>query len=115
MVAFGCCERLDGLRNDVLQGMTFGVSDKRDKTLPKFLQEMEEKERSRTGLTSLKILETKNFGFCISLPLKISKAVKLPEDYERRQTLSNEERYSTPALAQAENRIIRASQVLFIT
>ena len=111
MFSFDVDTRIDGLRNDVLNGVTWGVQDKRDKTLPKFLMDMQSVEREKLDLPNLKIVETKNFGYVISIPRRLLSKMTLPSDYERRQTLSNEERYTTPELLDAENRIVRASEV----
>ena len=63
----------------------------------------EEKERDRTGITNLKIRFNNVFGYYI----EVSKGnvARVPEDYERRQTLANAERYSTPQLKEWEQRV----------
>ena len=81
---------------------------------------IEARERTRTGISSLKVKFNNVFGYF----LEISKAnVKsVPEDYERRQTLTNAERYTTPELKEyeakvlgAEERIAEIEQQLFLT
>ena len=65
-----------------------------------FLLELEQRERERTGLSSLKVGYNRVHGFYI----EISKAaaVAVPEDYIRRQTLKNAERFITPELKSYE-------------
>lgn len=68
----------------------------------------EEKERERTGIANLKIRFNNVFGYYI----EISKGnvSRVPDDYERRQTLANAERYSTPQLKEWERRILGADE-----
>jgi len=67
---------------------------------------IERRERERTGIGSLKVKYNKVFGYYI----EVSKANidRVPEDYERRQTLTNAERYVTPELKDLESRILSA-------
>jgi DNA mismatch repair protein MutS len=73
-----------------------------------FLAGMEERERRRTGIGSLKLRFNSVFGYYI----EISRANLhlVPADYERRQTLANAERFSTPELKQYEARILDAQE-----
>ncbi len=73
-----------------------------------FLAQMEQRERERTGITSLKIRFNSVFGYY----LEISKANQhlAPADYERRQTLVNAERFTTPELKQYESKILDAQE-----
>ncbi|HKV81257.1 MAG TPA: DNA mismatch repair protein MutS [Candidatus Sulfotelmatobacter sp.] len=73
-----------------------------------FLAQMEERERERSGISSLKVRFNSVFGYY----LEISKANLhlVPPDYERRQTLSNAERFSTPELKQYEAKILDAQE-----
>src|SRR6266568_3848146 len=73
-----------------------------------FLAQMEQRERERTGITSLKIRFNSVFGYY----LEISKANQhlAPADYERRQTLVNAERFTTPELKQYESSILDAQE-----
>ncbi len=79
-----------------------GVATSAKQTIAAF----EEKERSRSGISNLKIRFNNVFGYYI----EISKGnvSKVPEDYERRQTLANAERYSTPQLKEWEQKILGA-------
>src|SRR5258708_4756733 len=69
-----------------------------------FLVEMEQRERQRTGISSLKVRFNSVFGYY----LEISKANPhlAPADYERRQTLVNAERFSNPELKQYDTNIL---------
>ncbi|MBX6352376.1 MAG: DNA mismatch repair protein MutS [Thermoflavifilum sp.] len=71
-----------------------------------FLAELEQKERDRTGIRSLKVGYNKVFGYYI----EVSKAnlSLVPDDYERRQTLTGGERFVTPELKAWEARILGA-------
>ena len=73
-----------------------------------FLAEMEERERARTGIASLKVRYNSVFGYY----LEISRANLhlVPPDYERRQTLVNAERFITPELKQYEAKILDAQE-----
>ncbi len=66
----------------------------------------EENERVRTGISNLKIRFNGVFGYFI----EISKGnlSRVPEDYERRQTLANAERYTTPELKEWEQKVLGA-------
>ena len=65
-------------------------------------------ERARTGIASLKVGYNKVFGYFI----EISNANRhlVPDDYQRRQTLTGGERYVTPALKEYEERILTAAE-----
>jgi DNA mismatch repair protein MutS len=73
-----------------------------------FLAQMELRERERTGIASLKIRFNSVFGYY----LEISKANLhlVPPDYERRQTLVNAERFTTPELKEYESKILDAQE-----
>src|SRR5229473_2899644 len=73
-----------------------------------FLVQMEQRERERTGISSLKVRFNSVFGYY----LEISKANQhlAPADYERRQTLVNAERFTTPELKQYESNILDAQE-----
>ncbi|MGB4988060.1 MAG: DNA mismatch repair protein MutS, partial [Pyrinomonadaceae bacterium] len=68
----------------------------------------EENERTRTGIANLKIRFNNVFGYYI----EVSKAniARVPDDYERRQTLANAERYTTPQLKEWEEKILGAEE-----
>ncbi len=68
----------------------------------------EEAERQRTGIGSLRVKFNGIFGYFI----EISKAnlARAPEDYERRQTLTNSERFTTPQLKEWESKVLGAEE-----
>jgi DNA mismatch repair protein MutS len=69
---------------------------------------LEARERARSGISSLRIRYNGVFGYFI----EVSKAasVRVPADYERRQTLANAERYTTPELKSWETRVLGAEE-----
>ncbi|MBL1209479.1 DNA mismatch repair protein MutS [Geminocystis sp. GBBB08] len=75
-----------------------------------WLANLEVTERQRTGVANLKVGYNKTFGYYISMPR--SKAELAPENYQRKQTLLNEERYITAELKEKENRILNAKDDL---
>ncbi len=76
-----------------------------------WLANFEMTEKQRTAINNLKLGYNKTFGYYISIPR--SKAEQAPNDYIRKQTLVNEERYITPELKERETRIERAKEDLF--
>jgi DNA mismatch repair protein MutS len=71
-----------------------------------FLLDLEQRERSRSGIANLKIGYHRVHGYF--LEVSRSQASQVPEDYQRRQTLKNSERYTTVELQQFENRVLNA-------
>jgi DNA mismatch repair protein MutS len=73
-----------------------------------FLAQIEQRERQRTGIASLKVKFNSIFGYY----LEISKANShlAPPDYERKQTLVNAERFTTPELKEYESKILDAQE-----
>jgi DNA mismatch repair protein MutS len=65
-------------------------------------------ERARTGINSLKVGYNRVFGYYIEVTN--THGHKIPEDYQRRQTLTGAERYITPALKEFEERILNAAE-----
>ena len=74
------------------------------------LTEIEAKEQARSGFRKLKIGYNKVFGYYIELPR--SAADSVPEDYIRKQTLANCERYITQELKELENALLTAKDSL---
>jgi len=72
--------------------------------------EIEQKERQRTGIKSLKIGYNKVFGYYIEVTK--SNIENIPSDYIRKQTLSNAERYITPELKELEEEVLHADERL---
>lgn len=71
---------------------------------------LEERERLRTGIKSLKVGFNKVFGYYIEITR--SNLDHVPEDYTRRQTLANAERYITPELKEYEDLVLGAQERL---
>ena len=69
---------------------------------------IEERERERTGIGSLKVRFNSVFGYYLEITRSNLKAV--PPDYERKQTLVNAERYTTPELKELEGKILTAQE-----
>ncbi len=68
-----------------------------------WIASLETTERTRSGISTLKVGYTKAFGYYISVSR--SKSAQAPDDYIRKQTLTNEERYITPELKECEARL----------
>ncbi|MBS0017182.1 MAG: DNA mismatch repair protein MutS [Arthrospira sp. SH-MAG29] len=75
-----------------------------------WIANLEIQERERTGISTLKVGFNKTFGYYISITR--SKSDQAPDDYIRKQTLTNEERYITPELKEREARILTAKEDL---
>ncbi len=73
-----------------------------------FIAGIEAKEREKTGIASLKVGYNRVFGYFIEVTK--SQASKVPDDYVRKQTLVSAERYVTPALKEAEAKILSAQE-----
>lgn len=73
-----------------------------------FLLEMEEREKARTGLSTLKVGYNRVHGFYIEISR--AQAEHAPTDYIRRQTLKNAERFITPELKRYEDRALSSRE-----
>ena len=95
VIATGVNQELDGLRD-------------LSRNSKQYLAQVEQRERERTGIGSLKVKFNSVFGYYI----EISKANQhlAPTDYERKQTLVNAERYATPELKEYESKILDAQE-----
>jgi len=71
-----------------------------------FLVELERREKERTGIPNLRVAYNQVHGYYIEVTN--SYAGKVPDDYRRRQTLKNAERYITPELKQFEDKALSA-------
>jgi len=71
-----------------------------------FLIDLETRERTRTGIGNLRVEYNKVHGFYIEVTR--GQTDKVPDDYRRRQTLKNAERYITPELKTFEDRALSA-------
>ena len=76
----------------------------------KWLTELEEQDRERTGIKNLRIKYNKVFGYYFEVTNSYKDMV--PEDYIRKQTLANAERYTTPRLKELEDTILNAEDKL---
>lgn len=91
VIAPGYSEELDELR-DLAQGAS------------SFLDALEQRERARTGISTLKVNYNKVHGFYIEVSRANSALV--PPDYVRRQTLKNNERYIIEELKEHEDKVL---------
>ena len=94
-IAKGYSEELDELR-----GLAFSGKD--------YLNKMLERETERTGITSLKIAANNVFGYYIEV--RNTHKDKVPEEWIRKQTLVNAERYITEELKEYEGKILGAEE-----
>jgi len=76
-----------------------------------WLLSLEEKDRERTGIKNLKIRYNKVFGYYYEVTNSYKDLV--PEDYIRKQTLANAERYTTKELKEMEDTILNAEDKLY--
>jgi DNA mismatch repair protein MutS len=83
---------------DVLRDLSDGATE--------FLAQLEQREKDRTGIHSLKVGYNKVHGFFIEMSR--TAAVDVPDDYIRRQTLKNNERFITEELKQHEQKVLSA-------
>ena len=73
-----------------------------------FLLALEARERARTGIATLKVEYNRVHGFYIEVSQ--AQSVNVPDDYRRRQTLKNAERYITPELKTFEDKALSANE-----
>lgn len=95
VIALGYDAELDELR---------GLSQNADQ----FLLDLEQRERQRTGISTLKVAYNKVHGYYIEVGRV--HADKIPPDYARRQTLKGAERYITPELKSFEDKVLSAKE-----
>ena len=95
LIKEGYHEELDRLR-----GLVRGGRD--------WIATLQKEERERTGIPNLKVGYNKVFGYYIEVTKAHSSRV--PEDYQRKQTLVNAERYITPGLKEREEEIVNAQE-----
>ena len=77
-----------------------------------FLQEFEEREKAKTGIRSLKVGYNRIFGYYIEV--RHSGADKIPDDYIRKQTLTNAERYVNQELKDYETKILGSQEKIVV-
>jgi DNA mismatch repair protein MutS len=73
-----------------------------------YIASLQQRERERTGISSLKVGFNKVFGYY--LEVTHTHSARVPADYERRQTLATAERYVTPELKDYEARVLGAEE-----
>jgi len=73
-----------------------------------YLEGLQERERTRTGISSLKVGFNNVFGYYIEITN--THRERTPSDYVRKQTLANAERYITPELKEYEEKILHAEE-----
>ncbi|MEJ8839520.1 DNA mismatch repair protein MutS [Ramlibacter sp. AN1133] len=95
VIAAGCDAELDELR---------AIQDNCDG----FLLELEARERARSGIANLRVQYNKVHGFYIEVTQ--GQLEKVPDDYKRRQTLKNAERFITPELKAFEDKALSAQE-----
>ena len=93
LIKKGYSQELDMLRGDMNSGTSF-------------LSEIEIRERERTGIKNLRVRYNKVFGYYIEVTNSFLD--KVPEDYIRKQTLTNCERFVTEELKDIEKRVLTA-------
>ena len=77
----------------------------------KWLAELEEKQKEITGIKNLRIKYNKVFGYYFEVTNSFKD--KVPEDWQRKQTLTNAERYTMPELKELEDTILNAEDRLY--
>ncbi len=95
LIRDGVSARLDELREIIATGKDW-------------LKRFEERERERTGISSLKIKYNRVFGYHIEVSR--SNLDRVPESYIRRQTLANAERFITEDLKEHEDKVLHAEE-----
>lgn len=73
-----------------------------------YIAAIETRERAQTGIQSLKVRFNNVFGYYIEVS-KVNQAL-VPASYERKQTLANAERYTTPELKELESKVLSAEE-----
>ena len=74
----------------------------------RFIASLEQRERERTGIRGLKVGYNQVFGYYIELSR--TNLANVPEDYQRRQTLTNAERFTLPELKEYESLVLNARE-----
>ncbi|MFN0084962.1 MAG: DNA mismatch repair protein MutS [Blastocatellia bacterium] len=95
MIRDGFDSELDELRNLARSGKSYILA-------------IEARERGRSGIASLKVKFNNVFGYFIEI--SNANRDKVPADYERKQTLVNSERYTTPELKEYEGKVLGAEE-----
>ena len=77
-----------------------------------YIASIQQRERERTGIGSLKVAYNKVFGYFIEVTH--NNTARVPADYERRQTLATAERYVTPELKEYEAKVLGAEERMLV-
>ncbi len=93
----GHCAELDELRSASRDGK-------------KWIARLQEDERKRTGIDSLKVKFNNVFGYFIEITTAKLATATIPDDYTRKQTMANAERFITPALKEMESKVLGAEE-----
>ena len=98
--------------NVIRRGFSAAIDELKDASVNarQYIAGLEQKERDRTGVRSLKVGYNQVFGYYIEVSK--SQIGNLPEDYIRRQTLTNAERYIVPELKEYESLALNARERL---
>jgi len=97
VIASGISDELDELRNIAFSGKDY-------------LANLRQREIERTGIPNIKISYNNVFGYF--LEVTNTHKDKVPDDWERKQTLVNSERYITPELKEYETKILAAEELI---
>jgi DNA mismatch repair protein MutS len=89
--------------NEALQALVTDAAEAR-----RWIAGLEERERARTGLSSLRVRFNRVFGYGIEITH--AQAARAPAEYVRRQTLTGAERYVTPELKEYEAKVLGAEE-----
>ncbi|MBI3006226.1 MAG: DNA mismatch repair protein MutS [Ignavibacteriales bacterium] len=89
---------------DELRSVSFGAKD--------WIAQLQQAERKRTGISSLKIGYNNVFGYYIEVTH--THKDKIPDNYIRKQTLTNAERFVTPDLKEYEEKILHAEEKILV-
>lgn len=94
----------------ILEGVNSELDELRgiSKNAKDILLEIKEREAEKTGITSLKISFNNVFGYYLEVTNRFKD--KVPEEWIRKQTLTNAERYITPELKELEQKILGAQE-----
>ena len=95
MIREGYHTELDHIRDIVTNGR-------------QWISDLEQEERERTGIKSLKVKYNAVFGYFIEVTK--TQISSVPEDYERRQTMANAERYTVPRLRELAAEVVTADE-----
>ena len=99
VIAAGICPELDENRNLVANSQ-------------QILQNLVEQERERSGVDNLKIGSNNVFGYYFEVTNKHKNRFTVPENWTRKQTLTNAERYISPELKTLEEKILSADETI---